>query len=211
MIKEFLKGLWKNHPTLRQLLGMCPTLAVTTSALNGIAMGSAVVFVLFFSSLAVSLLKKIIPGQIRIAVYTVIIATFVTIVDIFLKAYFPEISRALGPYVPLIIVNCIILGRCEAFASKNNVPRSLLDALGMGLGFTWALFFLGAIRELFATGNILNIEIFPKGYTPLVIMILPAGAFLVLGFMVAGMNLLETKNKGVERSDIATARRDLAK
>ena len=121
-MKDFIKGLWKEHPVFRQLLGMCPALAVTTSAINGISMGLAVIFVLFFSSLVVSLIKKIVPHQVRIAVYTVIIATFVTIVDLFFKAQFPEISRALGPYVPLIIVNCIILGRCEAFASKNTEP-----------------------------------------------------------------------------------------
>ena len=129
-MKEFIKGLWKEHPVFRQLLGMCPTLAVTTSAINGLSMGLAVVFVLFFSSLVVSLIKKIVPHQVRIAVYTVIIATFVTIVDIFFKAQFPQISQALGPYIPLIIVNCIILGRCEAFASKQSIKTSLLDALG---------------------------------------------------------------------------------
>ena len=122
-------GLWKQHPIFRQLLGMCPTLAVTTSTINGIAMGIAVLFVLFFSSLVVSLIRKVVPPQVRIAVYTVIIATFVTIVDIFFRAYQPQISKALGPYVPLIIVNCIILGRCEAFASKNSVLSSLVDAL----------------------------------------------------------------------------------
>ncbi len=190
-MKNFLKGLWGQHPILRQLLGMCPTLAVTTSAKNGLSMGMAVIFVLFFSSLVVSLIKKLIPPQIRIAVYTVIIATFVTIVDIFLKAYFPDISRALGPYVPLIIVNCIILGRCEAFASKHNVSSSLLDALGMGLGFTWGVFVLGSIREIFGAGTLLGFQVLPTSYPPLVIMILPAGAFLVLGFLVAIMNKIE--------------------
>ncbi|MCK5393728.1 MAG: electron transport complex subunit RsxE, partial [Candidatus Omnitrophica bacterium] len=146
-MKEFIKGLWHEHPVFRQLLGMCPTLAVTTSALNGISMGLSVVFVLFFSSLVVSLIKKIVPPQVRIAVYTVIIATFVTIVDIFLQAVFPDISMALGPFIPLIIVNCIILGRCEAFVSKHSLSDSLKDALGMGLGFTWGVFLLGSIRE----------------------------------------------------------------
>ena len=190
-MKEFLKGLWKEHPVLVQLLGMCPTLAVTTSALNGISMGLAVIFVLFFSSLVVSLIKKIVPNQVRIAVYTVIIATFVTIVDIFLKAQFPGISRALGPYIPLIIVNCIILGRCEAFASRHSVGKSLVDALGMGIGFTWAVFLLGSIRELLGMGTILGQQIMPDSYTQLIVMILPAGAFLVLGFMVAIMNKIE--------------------
>ena len=194
-MKAFLKGLWKEHPVLRQLLGMCPTLAVTTSALNGLSMGCAVMFVLFFSSLVVSLIKKGVPHQVRIAVYTVVIATFVTIVDIFFKAQFPAISRELGPYVPLIIVNCIILGRCEVFASKQRVFKSLLDAIGMGLGFTWALFALGGIREFFGAGTILGIQIMPRLYNPLIVMILPAGAFIVLGLMVAGMNQVEKKTE----------------
>ena len=190
-MKDFIKGLWKEHPVFRQLLGMCPALAVTTSAINGISMGLAVIFVLFFSSLVVSLIKEIVPHQVRIAVYTVIIATFVTIVDLFLKAQFPEISRALGPYVPLIIVNCIILGRCEAFASKSSIRSSLGDALGMGIGFSWGLFILGSIREIFGAGTILGIKIMPANYNPLVVMILPAGAFLVLGLLVAVMNKIE--------------------
>jgi len=190
-MRDFIKGLWKEHPVFRQLLGMCPALAVTTSAINGISMGLAVIFVLFFSSLVVSLLKKVVPHQVRIAVYTVIIATFVTIVDLFLKAQFPEISRALGPYVPLIIVNCIILGRCEAFASKSGITSSLRDALGMGIGFSWGLFILGSIREILGAGSILGIKIMPANYNPLIIMILPAGAFLVLGLLVAVMNKVE--------------------
>jgi len=190
-MKEFIKGLWKDHPVFRQLLGMCPTLAVTTSAINGLSMGLAVVFVLFFSSLVVSLIKNLVPHQVRIAVYTVIIATFVTIVDLFLKAQFPDISRALGPYVPLIIVNCIILGRCEAFASKHRLSASLLDALGMGIGFCWGLFLLGSIREILGEGAILGLKLMPAVYTHLIVMILPAGAFLVLGFLVAVMNKIE--------------------
>ena len=192
-MKEFLKGLWKEHPVLRQLLGMCPTLAVTTSAINGLSMGLAVLFVLFFSSLAVSSIKKIVPEEVRIAVYTVIIATFVTIVDIFFKAQFPAISRALGPYVPLIIVNCIILGRCEAFASKHTVKSSLFDALGMGVGFTWGLLLLGSIREVLGAGTVFGLKLMPAHYRDLIVMILPAGAFIVLGFLVAIMNQIEVK------------------
>ncbi len=191
--KDLTKGLWSEHPIFRQLLGMCPTLAVTTSSKNGLFMGGAVLFVLFFSSLVVSLIKKAVPVQVRIAVYTVIIATFVTVVDIVFKAYFPPMSRALGPYLPLIIVNCIILGRCEAFASKHEIKRSLLDALGMGAGFTWGLIVLGSIRELFGAGTFFGMTVLPGGYTPLIIMILPAGAFLVLGTLVALMNRLEQK------------------
>ncbi|MCF7873666.1 MAG: electron transport complex subunit E [Candidatus Omnitrophica bacterium] len=189
--QQILKGFWEQNPIFRQLLGMCPTLAVTTTAENGLAMGLAVIFVLFFSELAVTSIKKIVPHQVRIAVYTVIIATFVTIVDIFLKAQFPQISKNLGPYVPLIIVNCIILGRCEAFASKNKLSNSLLDALGMGAGFCWGLLVLGSIRELLGAGNIFGFKLMPAGFNPLVVMILPAGAFLVLGFLVALMNRVE--------------------
>ena len=193
-MNNFIKGLWKEHPVLRQLLGMCPTLAVTTTALNGLSMGCAVIFVLFFSSLVVSLIKRIVPHQVRIAVYTVIIATFVTIVDIFFKAQFPKISEQLGPYVPLIIVNCIILGRCEAFASRYSVKDSLFDALGMGIGFTWGLFILGAVREILGSRTFLGIEILPSSFNPLVVMVLPSGAFLVLGFMIAAMNKIEEKS-----------------
>ena len=189
---EVLKeGLWKNHPIFRQLLGMCPTLAVTTSSLNGLAMGLAVIFVLTFSSLVVSSIKRFVPQNVRIAVYTIIIATFVTIVDIFFRAFLPPISKALGPYVPLIIVNCIILGRCEAFASRNSVILSFFDALGMGLGFLWGLFVLGSIREILGKGTILGFKILPNFYTPMVIMVLPAGAFLVLGILAGIMNRLE--------------------
>ncbi|MDD4294138.1 MAG: electron transport complex subunit E [Candidatus Omnitrophica bacterium] len=192
-MKEFTRGLWYEHPTFRQLLGMCPTLAVTTSAVNGLSMGAAVIFVLFFSSLIVSLMKNVVPAQVRIAVYTVIIAAFVTLVDIFFKAYIPDVSKNLGPYLPLIIVNCIILGRCEAFASKMPVIKSLKDALGMGLGFTWGLFLLSSIRELLGNRTILGYQILPAGYDPLIIMILPAGAFLTLGFLVALMNRIEQR------------------
>jgi electron transport complex protein RnfE len=194
-MREFIKGLWREHPIFRQLLGMCPTLAVTTSAINSISMGLAVIFVLSFSSLVVSLIKKIVPNQVRIAVYTVIIATFVTIVDLFFRANFPQISRALGPYVPLIIVNCIILGRCEVFASKNRVFTSFLDALGMGLGFMWGLFIIGSIREILGSGSILGWRILPLHYNNLVVMILPSGAFLVLGFLVAMMNSIEMRRQ----------------
>jgi len=192
-MNKIIKGLWAEHPIFRQLLGMCPTLAVTTTAVNGISMGCAVIFVLTFSSLVVSLIKKIVPNQVRIAVYTVIIATFVTVVDIVFKAYFPAISKSLGPYIPLIVVNCIILGRCEAFASKHDVKSSLIDALSMGLGFTWGLLVLSSIREVLGFGTIFGLTVMPKGYDPLVVMILPAGAFITLGFLVAIMTKLEKR------------------
>ena len=189
-----IKGLWRNHPIFRQLLGMCPTLAVTTSAINGLSMGLSVLFVLTFSSLVVSLIRKAVPHQVRIAVYTIIIATFVTLADVFLKANFPQISRELGPYVPLIVVNCIILGRAEAFASKNTAGRALLDALSMSVGFLWGLILLGSIRELLGNGSVFGLAVLGDYFENWVVMILPAGAFLVLGFLVALMNLIE-KNR----------------
>jgi len=189
--KLLIEGLWKNHPVFRQLIGMCPTLAVTTSAINGLSMGLSVIFVLTCASFIVSSLRKIIPPQVRIAVFTIIIATFVTLVDLFLKAYFPEISKSLGPYVPLIIVNCIILGRMEAFASRNPVIYSVLDGLFMGTGFTWGLVILASIREILGGGTIFGINLYQNG--KILVMILPAGAFFALGFLVALMNLLEKR------------------
>ena len=189
----FITGLWHQHPIFRQLLGMCPTLAVTTSAVNGLAMGLSVVFVLVFSSLVVAHLKKYIPSQVRIAVYTIIIATFVTLTDIFLKAMFPAISKSLGPFIPLIIVNCMILGRVEAFASRNEPKIAVIDALGMGIGFTWGLVLLGGLRELLGSGSIFGFMILGDWFTKWIIMILPAGAFLGLGLIVALMNVIEQK------------------
>ena len=197
MLKEFLKGLWKDNPTFRQVLGMCPTLAVTTSALNGVSMGLATTFVVVTSAIVISFLRRLIPDQVRIVVFTVIIATFVTIVDIIMKAYFPEISVALGPYIPLIVVNCIILGRLEAFASKNPVHRSIADALGMGMGFTLTLTVLGSVRELFGNGTVFSYKMLPAGYEPLVIMVLPAGAFITLGLLAALYNIINNR-RGVE-------------
>lgn len=190
---EFRKGLIGQNPVLVQLLGMCPTLAVTTSAINALTMGLAVIFVLVCSSIMVSLIRKIVPNQVRIATFTIIIATFVTIADLFLKAKFPALSKALGPYVPLIVVNCIILGRCEAFASKNNVLKSIFDALGMGIGFTLALLILGSFREILGAGTVFGFSLFNDCYKPMVVMILPAGAFLGLGIMVSVMKLLIKK------------------
>ena len=172
---------------------MCPTLAVTTSAINGLAMGLSVIFVLTFSCLVVAHLKKYIPAQVRIAVYTIIIATFVTLTDIFLKAMFPVVSKALGPFIPLIIVNCVILGRVEAFASKNDPKPAVIDALGMGAGFTWGLVLLGSIRELLGSGSIFGLTVLGDWFPEWIIMILPAGAFLVLGLLVALMNVIEKR------------------
>jgi len=194
LFKEFVKGLWKENPIFVMVLGMCPTLAVTTNAINGFSMAAATTFVLVSSSLVVSMLKHLIPAQVRIATYTVIIATFVTAADYFLRANFPPISKELGPFVPLIVVNCIILGRAEAFASRNSVVRSLADALGMGLGFTAALIILGSVRELFAAGTIFGYTMIPKWHS-WVIMILPAGAFITLGLLVGLFNFINRKLK----------------
>ena len=192
--KDLLKGLWRENPVLFQVLGMCPTLAVTTKAVFGLSMGMATSFVLISSSIIVSIFRRLIPNQVRIATYTVIIATFVTIADLFLKANFPDISRSLGPYVPLIVVNCIILGRAEAFASKNNPVRSLFDAVGMGVGFTLSLVLLGTTRELLGYGSIFGYEILKNGFEPWVIMILPPGAFITLGLMVGLFNMINKKS-----------------
>ena len=188
MIKTFLKGLWEESPIFRQLLGMCPTLAVTTTLVNGFSMGLATTFVLVCSSVIISMVRKLIPGQVRIASYIVVIATFVTMADLFLRGNFPEISKALGPFVPLIVVNCIILGRAEAFASKNSPLPAFLDALGMGLGFTLALSILASVRELLASGRLGE---------PWVIMILPAGAFITLGLLIGFINLAKERSKKV--------------
>ncbi len=191
---QFIKGIWKQNPALVLLLGMCPTLAVTNSAMNGISMGAAVTFVLIGSGIVISSIRKLIPPEVRIATFTIIIASFVTVIDYVLKANLPAISKALGPYIPLIVVNCIILGRQEAFTSKNPILPSLADALGMGLGFTLALVILGSIRELLGSGSIFGYQILGSYFTPWVIMILPAGAFLTLGILIGIMNTLSGKS-----------------
>lgn len=175
---------------------MCPTLAVTTKAVFGLSMGLATAFVLVSSGIVVSAIRKLVPAQVRIPMFTVIIATFVTAADYFLKANFYQISKALGPYVPLIVVNCIILGRAEAFASKNGVVRSFFDALGMGVGFTGALIILGSVREILGSGTIFGYRIMWEGYTNWVVMVLPAGAFITLGVLVGIFNVINKKVSG---------------
>jgi len=175
------------------LLGLCPTLAVTNSALNGLTMSMATGFVLLCSSLMISLLRNLIPPQVRIASYIVIIATFVTVVDRYLAAFDPAQSKALGPYIPLIVVNCVILGRQEAFSAKNNPGRSLLDSFGMTLGFTAVLVILGGIRELLGAGSIFNIQIMGDWFNPWMVMILPPGAFFTLGILIALVNLINER------------------
>jgi electron transport complex protein RnfE len=192
---EYIKGLWDENPVFRQLLGMCPTLAVTNAVINGIAMGLATSFVLIFSSLVVSSIKKLIPSQVRIASYIVIIASFVTMADRFMAAFFPPISKSLGPYVPLIVVNCIILGRQEAFSSKHSVGRSLIDALGMSTGFFLALLILSGIREILGAGTFLGYQVMGAWFKPWIIMILPAGAFITLGILLGIALLIENRSK----------------
>ncbi len=183
-MKNFTKGIFKQNPILYFLIGMCLTLAVTTNATNALTMGLSVIFVLFFSNAVVSIIRKIVPNQVRIASFIVVIATFVTIVDIFLRANFPHLSKALGPFVPLIVVNCIILGRAEAFASKNGLWASILDALGMGVGFTLTLLAMGSIREIFGMGTIFGVTVLPGWFPRFLVMILPAGAFITLAILV---------------------------
>ncbi len=195
MIKTIKNGIITENPTFMQLLGMCPTLAVTTALSNGIGMGLSVTFVLTLSNILISLLRKIIPQKIRIAAYVVIIATFVTIVDLVLKAYIPALSKSLGLFIPLIVVNCIILARAEACASKNGVLKSAADGIGMGLGFTIALSIISAIREILGAGTILGYSV---GITsPATIMLLPPGGFLTLGMLLGLINVI--KNKKGER------------
>ncbi len=191
---EFVKGLWKENPVLVMLLGLCPTLAVTNSVHNAIGMIGAVFFVLTCSSIMVSLIKDLVPPQVRIATYIVVIATFVTVADRFLAAYFPALSKALGPYVPLIVVNCIILGRQEAFSSKHGVVESIADALGMASGFGIALLLLSSVREILGNGTWLGMKIIGNWFTPWQVMILPAGAFLALGVLVGIVRFLMEKN-----------------
>ncbi len=188
--KIFMNGIIDENPTFRMVLGMCPTLAITTAASNGIGMGLAVTFVLVFSNLVISLLRKAIPDQIRIPAFIVVIATFVTIVQLIIKAFLPALDASLGVFIPLIVVNCIILGRAEAFAAKNSPVASIFDGIGMGLGFTIALTLLGASRELFGTGKVFGFTLFPENYGALVFVLAP-GAFIALGYLIALINKLK--------------------
>lgn len=194
MMGEFVKGLWRENPTFRIVLGLCPTLAVSTSVSNGIGMGAAATFVLVGSNIFVSLVRNIVPEKVRIPCFIVIIATFVTIADLFMKAYAPMLSRSLGMFVPLIVVNCIVLGRAEAFSSKRPPFESVIDALGMGIGFTWALVLISAIRESLGNGTILGLPI-NRNFEPPLFMILAPGALLTIGILIALINYLTMKQK----------------
>ena len=201
MKKTLFNGILNENPTFVLMLGMCPTLAVTTNALNGLGMGVSTMLVLIFSNMFISLLRKFIPDKVRIAAYVVIIASFVTIVEMLLKAYALSISNSLGIYIPLIVVNCIILGRAEAFASKNNVLISAVDGVGMGLGFTLALTIIGSVREILGAGTIFGLSLFGSGFQPVSIMILPPGAFLTLGLILMTINIIKAKKEGGNTND----------
>ncbi|MDF1616332.1 electron transport complex subunit RsxE [Petrocella sp. FN5] len=192
-IKRFKSGILDENPVFIQVLGMCPTLAVTTSAENGIGMGLATTVVLIMANLVISLLRNIIPSKVRIPAFIVVIASFVTIVDFMLQGFVPALYASLGIFIPLIVVNCVILGRAEGFASKNKPFISVVDGLGMGLGFTLALGAIGAVREILGAGTLFGLSVMPAGYVPISIMILAPGAFLVLGVLLAAFNYVLAK------------------
>lgn len=190
--KVFFNGLVKENPTFVLLLGMCPTLGTTSSALNGMSMGLATTFVLICSNIVIALLKNLIPDKVRIPAYIVVIASFVTLLQMLMQAYLPSLYASLGLFIPLIVVNCIILGRAEAFAAKNTALPSLFDGLGMGLGFTWALTLLGAVRELLGTGAVFGFTLLPSA-TNMLVFVLAPGAFIVLGYLIAIVNKIKIK------------------
>lgn len=190
IVKEFTKGLWKEIPPFRLVLGLCPTLAVTKSMENGIGMGLATTFVLVFSNILVSVLRNIIPSKVRIACYIVVIATFVVIVELLMQAFTYPLYQRLGIFIPLIVVNCIVLGRAEAFAGKNTVFASAADGLGIGIGFTISLSVLGAVRELLGNGTILNINVMGPSYKPFAFVVSAPGAFVCLGLLLCLMNIV---------------------
>jgi len=193
--KDFSNGILKENPTFRLVLGTCPTLAVTTAVFNGIGMGVAAAAVLICSNLIISLIKKIVPNEVRIPIYIVVIATFVTVVQMLIQAFSPELDRQLGIFIPLIVVNCIILARAESFAAKNPPLNSIMDGIGMGLGFTVGLVLISAVREVLGAGTFFGIQLFGVGFEPALIMILPPGGFLVYGFLIAAFNKFTSLKK----------------
>ena len=200
----FLNGIIAENPTYRLVLGTCPTMAVTTSAINGVGMGLAATFVLIGSNVVISLLRNFIPDKVRIPSFIVVICTFVTIVQMLMQAFVAELYASLGMFIPLIVVNCIILARAEAFASKNGVGRSAVDGMGMGLGFTLAITVMGAIRELIGNGTVFGLSVFGAAYQPMLLLILPAGGFIVYGLLLALINVVTArakKKKEVEAND----------
>lgn len=196
--KILLSGIWQQNPTFRLVLGMCPTLAITTAAMNGIGMGLATTFVLVFSNLCISLLRKQIPERIRIPAFVIVIATFVTLVEMLIKAFLPALNDSLGIYIPLIVVNCIIFARAESFAFKNPPIASILDGLGMGIGFTFAITLLASIRELLGSGTLFGIRVMPEAYQPMLIVVQSPGGFIVLGFLLAAMMAISRRTSKKE-------------
>ncbi|MHC4513955.1 MAG: electron transport complex subunit RsxE [Planctomycetota bacterium] len=203
---EFMKGLWKENPVFIAVLGMCPMLAVTNSAMNAVAMGAATTFVLVGSSFLVSLCRNFIPKQVRISTYIIIIATFVTVADLTLMAFAPLRHRELGAFIALIVVNCLILGRQEAFASRNTVRMALADALGMSVGFTFALLCLGGTREILGSGSLFEISLFGPNFEPWVVMILPPGGFLMLGLILLFFNAVGQWRQKTPTAEDGTSR-----
>ena len=203
LMGEFSKGVWKENPNFRVLLGFCPTLAVSTQVPNAFGMGAAATFVLLFSNIFISLLRNQIPRAVRIPAYIMIIAAFVTLVDLTMQAYFPVLSKNLGIFIPLIVVNCIIMGRAEAFACRNSILPSVMDALGMGLGFTLSLTVLSTIREVLGNGTFYGIPVLGSDYIPVIVMILPPGAFLALGLILGFMNWYDARSRARKRKAAA--------
>lgn len=195
MVNEFTKGLYKENPVFRLALGLCPTLAVTSSVENGVGMGIAATIVLVSSNFIISIVRNMVPKKIRIPIFITIIATFVTIVEMLMQAYYPALHKSLGIFVPLIVVNCIILGRAEAFASRNKVIFSIIDGIGMGIGFTLSLILISTVREILGNGSIYGMSILPSSYKPVLLMILPPGAFLTLGYLLGFFNWLDKSEK----------------
>ncbi|ADN02227.1 transporter [Spirochaeta thermophila DSM 6192] len=193
MKQNLLKGFFKENPVFVLLLGMCPTLGVTNSAINGLGMGLATAAVLIGSNTVVSLIRDFIPDKVRIPSFIVVIATFVTIIDLVMAAFVPELHESLGLFIPLIVVNCIILGRAEAFASKHGVGASFIDGLSMGLGFTFALTILGSVREILGSGSIFGLSFVPEGASTVLLFVMPPGAFIALGLLIPSMNALRDK------------------
>ena len=190
LTKVFMNGILNENPTFRLLLGMCPTLAVSTAASQGLGMGLSTTFVLVFSNLVISMLRKVIPDKVRIPSFVVVIATFVTIIDLIIKAFLPSLSSSLGIYIPLIVVNCIIFARAESFAFKNAVVPSIFDGLGMGLGFTLSMTLLSSVREIIGSGTWFGMQIMPAGYKPMSIIVSPAGGFITLGVLILIVNAI---------------------
>ena len=192
---ELVKGIYKENPVFRLALGLCPSLAVSTSVENAIGMGAAATFVLLGSNVTISLIRKLVPSKVRIPCFIVVIASFVTIVELVMAAYLPELSKSLGIFIPLIVVNCIILGRAEAFASKNGVFLSILDGIGMGIGFTFALLLIAAIREVLGDGKLMGYMVFGPRFQPALLMILSPGAFITIGLLMGWFNVLDERMK----------------